>query len=634
MHRLTQHLTLGAAVLALTVGSAALGAQTRPTTQPQFKGILEPVSYTEDLDLKAVFFVNGEVGWVSGNAGTILRTVDAGKTWEAQLGGDPENKAPRIGTLYFLDEHRGWAVQGEAGATFKMLHTRDGENWEEIGSIPYGASEMVFTSPQTGFVDANPGMAVSGSAYIYRTTDGGRTWKQNWQCQAKVNVGGLTRNVSCVVGQIQFPSPQVGYAALGSGCSGWQCGGPSIIAKTTDGGESWNVLMAPGEANEEVSGIFFLDENTGFVRLTSKKLHVTTDGGQTWRGIVATPGPLMRFADPSVGWAIEPGYSELKLSFTTDGGKRWAAREMRLPTTVQAFSLPRRDRAYVVGNNGMVFRYSVVPATQPLVPNAVTAPAMPGFESALDEQVEQLEQVIGEITSALGSAPSAPAGGDSAAAGGAGAAADSAAGSAAADSAAAAAEGEPFDAPLTAPSEFTASCCKKSFSRLEVILGALSQTLPEFIGKYRNLNLLLAAVRMGAELPGEYRAVKGGLRAFRKADNKDAAAGALASVSAALSAFKQTTSVSMQQQLPPPPSGDMDAPPAAEAAPAPAAAPNATMSPASSVGGAAKNVVGDAAGEAKNAVKDSTKAAGKDALKEAADKAKKGLGGLLRKKKP
>lgn len=42
-------------------------------------------------------------------------------------------------------------------------------------------------------------------------------------------------------------------------------------------------------------------------------------------------------------------------------------------------------------------------------------------------------------------------------------------------------------------------------SRLDVILGALSQTLPEFIGKYKNLNLLLAAVRMGAELPGEFR---------------------------------------------------------------------------------------------------------------------------------
>jgi hypothetical protein len=269
----------------------------------------------------------------------------------------------------------------------------------------------------------------------------------------------------------------------------------------------------------------------------------------------------------------------------------------------------------------MIFRYSVVPAAHPVGPNDRVLPAMPGFESPLDEQVTQLEEVFEQLESGLSAAK------PDTTAGGAASSADSGATTFVADSTAAA--GEPFDAPLPAPSEFTAGCCKKSFSRLEVVLGALAQTLPEFIGKYKNLNLLLAAVRMGAEMPSQYRAVKGGLRSFRKAQDKDAATTALAGVSAALSAFKQSTSVSMQQQLPPPPSGSDFEP-----APAGAAAPNAMMSPTSGAGGAAKNVAAEAATEAKNAVKDSTKAAGKDAVKDAADKAKKGLGSLLRKKKP
>jgi hypothetical protein len=393
------------------------------------------------------------------------------------------------------------------------------------------------------------------------------------------------------------------------------------MAKTTDGGETWTVMNGPGVETDEVSAIFFLDEQTGFARLSSKKLHMTADGGATWRGIVASPGEAIRFADPMVGWAVALGWSDLRLSYTTDGGRRWSDRSVRLPATTRAFSLPRRDRAYVVGDNGMVFRYSVVPFAQPLGPNDKAAPAMPGFESPLDDQVEQLEQVLDEIETALGAVPEPKPGADSVAGGGA-AAPDSAAGFAAADSAAAAAEGEPFDAPLTPASEFTANCCKKSFSKLETVLGALAQTLPEFIGKYRNLNLLLAAVRIGAVLPNEYRSVKGGLRAFRKAGNKEEAEGALASVSAALSALKQTTAVSMQQQLPPPPSGDFEA------------APNAALSPAPGAGGAGNSVVGQAAAEAKDAVKDSSKAAGKDAVKAAADKAKKGLGSLLRKKKP
>jgi photosystem II stability/assembly factor-like uncharacterized protein len=598
-----------------------LAAQARTTTQPQFKGILEPVSYSEDLDLKAVYFVNGEVGWVAGVGGTILRTVDAGKTWEAQLGGDPENKAPRVYALHFLDERRGWAIQGEGVDAYKMLHTRDGESWEEIGTVPFGANDLVFTSPETGFLSANPGMSVSGSNTIYRSTDGGRTWKLLWTCQAKVSVGGLTRNIGCLVGQIQFPTPEIGYAVIGNGCIGNGCGGPPLMAKTTDGGETWTVMNGPGVETDEVSAIFFLDEQTGFARLSSKKLHMTADGGATWRGIVASPGEAIRFADPMVGWAVALGWSDLRLSYTTDGGRRWSDRSVRLPATTRAFSLPRRDRAYVVGDNGMVFRYSVVPFAQPLGPNDKAAPAMPGFESPLDDQVEQLEQVLDEIETALGAVPEPKPGADSVAGGGA-AAPDSAAGFAAADSAAAAAEGEPFDAPLTPASEFTANCCKKSFSKLETVLGALAQTLPEFIGKYRNLNLLLAAVRIGAVLPNEYRSVKGGLRAFRKAGNKEEAEGALASVSAALSALKQTTAVSMQQQLPPPPSGDFEA------------APNAALSPAPGAGGAGNSVVGQAAAEAKDAVKDSSKAAGKDAVKAAADKAKKGLGSLLRKKKP
>lgn len=626
MHALT---SAGGIVLVALTLSVPLDAQTRPTTQSPFKGILEPVSYTEAVDLQAVFFVTADVGWVGGKSGTILRTTDAGKTWEAQLGGDPENKTAPVRELHFLDERRGWAIQGEGVDAFKTLHTRDGESWEEIGTAPHGAGNVVFTSPSTGYLAGNPSMQVSGSAVMYRTTDGGRNWKPVWTCQAKVALAGLTQNFGCVLGQIRFPTPEVGYAVARRG-SCYGCGAPSLLAKTTDGGETWAIMTGAGVLEEDaVASIFFLDEQTGFARLDSKKLHMTTDGGATWRGIVASPGEAIQFADPSVGWGIELDRTDLRLSYTTDGGKRWSSREVRLPASIRAYSLPRRDRAYIVGESGMVFRYSVVPAAQPLGPNDKVLPAMPGFESPLDEQVEQLEEVFTAIDSELKAAPP----GDTAAGAGAGAdsaaafAADSAAAVAAADSAAA--SSEPFEAPLPAPSEYMASCCTKSFSRLEVILGALSQTLPEFIGKYKNLNLLLAAIRMGAELPGEYRAVKGGLRAFRKAANKEEAQGALAGVSAALSAFKQTTSVSMQQQLPPPPSGDDFNAPAGGAAP-----PNAAMSPASSAERTAKNVTGGVATDAKNIVKDSTKAAGKDAAKEAADKAKKALGGLLRRKKP
>lgn len=602
MHRSFIVRTLASVMLT----SAALGAQptTRSAAAPPVKGLFEPVGYSEAIRFEDVAFVNVNVGWVVGDAGTILRTTDGGTTWEAQLGGDPQSEAERIRLVHFLDERRGWAIQG-----MKLLHTRDGDSWEEIGSAPYGVQHMVFTSPRIGIVAGSPQATHYNPSFMYRTTDGGRTWRQVWTCEAKMMMGGLPRNFTCEIGQIQFPTPQVGYAVAKDRCAGMGCEGPPLIAKTTDGGATWRLLTGPGVLEQDhVTSVYFLDASTGFARLASKKLHMTTDGGATWRGIVASPGEDIQFADPSVGWGIELDRTDLRLSYTTDGGRRWNSREMKLPATIRAFSMPRRDRAYIVGEGGMVYRYRVVAASHPVPQNGVTGPAMPGFESPVDEQIEQLEQVVQEMEAELATASTPAQQGKAASSSPDAVNTDSVA---AADSAAA--WNEPYGAPLPPPSEFTGSCCRKSFSRLELAFGLISQSLPDFIARYKNLNLLVAALRMGSELPNDYRALKAGLRSFRHAQDKESAQAALESVKEALGALKQTTSVAMQEELPPANADTDDASVSTGAA---------IMSP--SAGGAANTKQQEAT---KNAAKDAVKDAAKDA-------AKKGLGGLLRGKKP
>jgi photosystem II stability/assembly factor-like uncharacterized protein len=366
----------------LALSSSGLAAQVSaraPAAQPQFKGVFEPVSYTEDIKLLDVSFVNANVGWAAGEAGTIIRTTNGGAAWTAQLGGDPQNKAAKVRLIRFVDERHGWAVQGIWGTSEKLLHTPEGENWEEIGTPPYGVNDLVFTSTTVGFAAAKTEEMSQGPNAIYRTTDGGRTWKNIWTCNAKVSLGGLSRTLGCQIVQFNFPTPAVGYAVAQNNCVGMGCEPPPLIAKTTDGGETWETMLGPGVADKDgVTSVFFLNEQTGFARLTSKKLHMTTDGGRTWRGIVASPGIAIRFADPGVGWGVELGVVDPEVWFTTDGGSRWSSREIRFPATVRAFSFPRRDRAYIVGDNGMVFRYSVVPASRSLGPNDIAAPAMPG----------------------------------------------------------------------------------------------------------------------------------------------------------------------------------------------------------------------------------------------------------------
>lgn len=528
--------------VAFTVSGLSAQAPRAPSPQAQVKGVFEPVSYTEDINLLDVFFVNASVGWAAGHKGTIIRTTDAGASWTAQLGGDPQSSDRNVRLIRFVDERHGWAIQGTPGTVEKLLRTSDGESWEEIGTPPRGVTDLAFTSRTVGFAAADPPTGSSYSGVIHGTTDGGRTWKNIWTCSAKVSLGGLNKQVGCRIAQFHFVTPAVGYAVARSIGFGMGSEPPPLVARTSDGGMTWEAVLGPGTADKDgMTSVFFLNSRTGFVRLTSGKLHMTNDGGATWRGIVAEPGKSIKFADPGVGWGVEVGRTDPTISFTSDGGARWNSRDIRFPAPVRAFSFPRRDRAYFVGDHGLVFRYSVVPASRAVAPNSLLAPAMPAFESPLENQVKQLEQVVTELHGTLNIPPSTGGGGA-----GSGEAANGADAGAGADETSAS-----LTLPLAPASPFIANCCNKSFSRLEVILGALSKTLPEFIGKYKNLNLLLAAVRMGAELPGEYRSVKDGLSAFRKAQDKESAAAALAGVSAALSAFKQTTAVSMQKELPP-----------------------------------------------------------------------------------
>ena len=98
--------------------------------------------------------------------------------------------------------------------------------------------------------------------------------------------------------------------------------GPPILAKTEDGGDSWRFFAGPGDVNvAALEDVFFTGEQTGFVTSSEKKLYATADGGNSWKGIVATPGELLRFADPETGWS----FGREHLAFSTNGGGRWSS---------------------------------------------------------------------------------------------------------------------------------------------------------------------------------------------------------------------------------------------------------------------------------------------------------------------
>jgi len=308
---------------------------TAKTSQPKFKAIWEPVNYKEDLTLFDVFFVSKEEGWVTGAAGTILHTRDGGTTWRAELGGDPQAQGGEIKNVFFKDAQHGWAQTWNV-----LFRTTDGESWQQMTGDIRG--NVFFVSNSKGFRSTYDGT-------IFATEDGGVTWKKVFSCHAKMEVQGLMHDTDCHLWVLDFPTATVGYAM----------GDARITAKTEDGGATWTVLVGPEEPGDHrVYSVDFLNADFGYV--ISAGMYRTTDGGHNWQSVIAKISqgyPAVKFADREVGWSC----LGQTWAYTVDGGNRWTTREVRFPTPVASFSLPARDRGYVVGDHGMIYRYRVVP---------------------------------------------------------------------------------------------------------------------------------------------------------------------------------------------------------------------------------------------------------------------------------
>ena len=323
------------------------GAQQPQKEKPKFKAIWEPVNYPYDAELRDVSFVSAYEGWVVGHAtsdagegGVILHTKDGGQRWDAQWG-DPHSATRGFETVFFLDAKHGWATQWGGGA---LMRTQDGATWDSVSQL---GNPMPFT-----FATADVGFYLDGSR-IYRSQDGGRTWKQVFTCQTKVEVDGLARDVGCSFQSISFPSAKVGYATTLN-----LPNKASAIAKTEDGGMTWSISRFLPDATAMDRGLYFTDENAGYIRTSTGKLFATADGGQEWRGVPqAAPSGPIRFADRQVGWIVRAQ----TVIYTSDGGKRWNAAEVHFPAEAFSSSLPARNRGYVVGDHGMVYRYRIVP---------------------------------------------------------------------------------------------------------------------------------------------------------------------------------------------------------------------------------------------------------------------------------
>ena len=150
MKIISRKLSLLSAILFLTFNSAI--AQNLSWQNPLPQG----------NNLSSVYFPNATTGYIVGDAGTILKTTDAGTSWTTQISGTFNG----LTSVCFIGVDTGYAIGGSS----TILKTTDGGNtWVlQAGGLPLLTS--VF------FTNANIGYAVGGSGStgkILKTTDGG-----------------------------------------------------------------------------------------------------------------------------------------------------------------------------------------------------------------------------------------------------------------------------------------------------------------------------------------------------------------------------------------------------------------------------------------------------------------------------
>ncbi len=435
---------------------------------------------------------------------------------------EPVNYSQDIdfGSVFFVTPLVGW-VAGDHGT---IIYTTDGgAHWTaQLGGDPAAAE-----NPLDGlrFIDAQHGWATERfpqtDSKLLRTTDG-EHWERigaiphvfsntysDYAFTSPVHGAALvgakifvTRNggkdwresftcdlqgVECTLLSLSFVSADVGFALGGNR----DLKDKVFIAKTINGGDSWTVILGDGpQIDDPINGV------GGEITFTDALHGVLCDAhGQistTSNGGATWHGMPGKAGSHSLTFAdpqVAFSLYETQLSYTADGGARWTSRIFAFPTSPRAISAPRRDRVYVVSNHGMIYAYHVVPHSYSR-PKALAAPIFGPPPTAFAGALEKLTVASSSLDA-------------------------------------------------------------KRISTVQAAFDTATGLLPDYIARYRNLNLMIFGLRTADALPAQAAAHEA--HSPRSKERHAHTPSSLAPLSAALIGFTQLADTALQNPPAPAP---------------------------------------------------------------------------------
>jgi len=306
--------------------------------------------HVEDATLRSVYFIDNKEGWVCGDEGVILHTVDAGRTWERQ----PTGVRASLRSVHFLTPAVGWAVGRDElpygmGSVGVVLYTNNGGlEWKQrlANSLP-GLNQVRFVSRTTGFLLGDGSEQFPSG--VFRTDDGGSKW---WDPVAGPRtttwLGGdfyLSKNGILVGGASRLATVRDLRTTLADQTSWFDgrdvtsvqilekkaiaVGQGGLVISSVKGGASWSVpqkILAPEvQSSIDFNCIYAVKDSVWAVGRPGSVVAHSSDAGASWRLLKtgqSMPLQAVYFFDEKLGWAVGDAGTILQ---TSDGGKSWKA---------------------------------------------------------------------------------------------------------------------------------------------------------------------------------------------------------------------------------------------------------------------------------------------------------------------
>ena len=291
-----------------------------------------PVNSGTTNNLNGAYLLDSGPGFAVGDAGTILKTTDAGATWVPLTSGT----ARTLHDVYLFNPDEGVAV-GEHGL---ILRTTDGgAAWQRVASGVQDSLRSVFFSGVNGICGGD------SQTILYSTNSGA-----SWQIGQTGFFGGGFPGAHML-------SPSIGFVA------GQNSIFQPLVGNTTDGGVSWNFHAFYFDNNEgSCTDIRFLDQNTGVVSGIvfdgRGAIARTTDGGMNWstlffdQAIEGVDFPVTNASQ--IGFAV--GWSG-RILHSTNAGVTWIAQTSGTSTNLNDVSVVTDGLTGIaVGEGGIILR--------------------------------------------------------------------------------------------------------------------------------------------------------------------------------------------------------------------------------------------------------------------------------------